>query len=524
MESSDIDFAELADGYANGLIFATSLCGRFLCVARETLIYIYVLERGVPVPITSVVCPRRALEMKMDVSSGRHTIVALLEGRMGLVCELQYGRTVRGNGPVEVHVDIDGPERGTTSASIQTSCVNDYETGTNFQGRSMARTHRLFVQERDPASSDTISFPLTAPSDHLYFLSPRPGFESAKKLRLISSAAHPEDRPAISRKLFGRPTMSAFWGSFGFESTSHRPGSPSCDHYRAIPLSDGYHILFIDPSTGLLKLSCDAPLGGPTNLLRKITLVPPEQNMVPRLYSAAADLSQGVRIVVTYGDSLVLYSIPPDVIQLSQMEQNAKCWDAYNASTNPTLRRQRDHWLNYSIWPLAIRGTEVGRLAGVCELAIQTQPEILVWAFTHTSKCKTWRLCNYIDPVLVDKSLVCRNGIVHDAFSVNGSGDVIMTDASHALPINGSIDLHVTGEDTEIPQAERSVLVGFDGNSSGILKRIPKALAVENDEWVDYLDARGCSEARYQANGDVNMWYGTRDSGYREEDDDGEIQ
>ena len=157
MESSDIDFAELADGYANGLIFATSLCGRFLCVARETLIYIYVLERGVPVPITSVVCPRRALEMKMDVSSGRHTIVALLEGRMGLVCELQYGRTVRGNGPVEVHVDIDGPERGTTSASIQTSCVNDYETGTNFQGRSMARTHRLFVQERDPASSDTIS-------------------------------------------------------------------------------------------------------------------------------------------------------------------------------------------------------------------------------------------------------------------------------------------------------------------------------------------------------------------------------
>jgi hypothetical protein len=180
----------------------------------------------------------------------------------------------------------------------------------------------------------------------LYFLSPRPGFESAKKLRLISSAAHPEDRPAISRKFFGRPTMSAFWGSFGFESTSNRPGSPSCDHYHAIPLSDGYHVLFIDPANGLLKLGCDAPLGRPTKLLRKITFVPPEQNMVPRLYSAAADLSQGVRIVVTYGDSLVLYGIPPDVIRLSQMEQNAKSWDAYNASTNPTLRRQRNHWLN----------------------------------------------------------------------------------------------------------------------------------------------------------------------------------
>jgi hypothetical protein len=140
--------------------------------------------------------------------------------------------------------------------------------------------------------------------------------------------------------------MSAFWGSFGFESTSNRPGSPSCDHYHAIPLSDGYHVLFIDPANGLLKLGCDAPLGRPTKLLRKITFVPPEQNMVPRLYSAAADLSQGVRIVVTYGDSLVLYGIPPDVIRLSQMEQNAKSWDAYNASTNPTLRRQRNHWLN----------------------------------------------------------------------------------------------------------------------------------------------------------------------------------
>jgi hypothetical protein len=83
-----------------------------------------------------------------------------------------------------------------------------------------------------------------------------------------------------------------------------------------------------------------------------------------------------------------------------------------------------------------------------------------------------------------------------------------MTDVAHAAPVGGSIDLHVTGDRIEIPQAERSVLVGFDGNSSGILKRVPKALAVENDEWVDYLDVRGCSEARYEADGDVEMWYG----------------
>ena len=156
-ERSEVDFSELANGYAGGLVFATSLCSRFVCVARETLIYIYDLDNGVPVPITSVICPRRVLEVSMDVSSGRHAIAALLEGRMGLVCELHYGRTIRGNDPVEVHVDVDGQEKGTASASIQTSCVNDYETGMNLQGRSIARMHRPFVQERDPASFDTIS-------------------------------------------------------------------------------------------------------------------------------------------------------------------------------------------------------------------------------------------------------------------------------------------------------------------------------------------------------------------------------
>jgi hypothetical protein len=140
--------------------------------------------------------------------------------------------------------------------------------------------------------------------------------------------------------------MSAFWGSFGFESASRHPGSPSCDHYRAIPLSDGYHVLFIDPANGLLTLGCDAPLGGPTKLLRKITFIPPEQKAVPRLYRAASDLFQGVRIIVSYGDSLVLYSVPPDVIRLSQMEQSAKSWDAYNASTDFEMKHQRNHWLN----------------------------------------------------------------------------------------------------------------------------------------------------------------------------------
>lgn len=61
----------------------------------------------------------------------------------------------------------------------------------------------------------------------------------------------------------------------------------------------------------------------------------------------------------------------------------------------------------------------------------------------------------------------------------------------------------------ELPHADRSNIVGYDGSASGIWKKMPKALAVENDGWLDYLDVRGCSEAWYDSEGDVIMWNGS---------------
>ena len=104
--------------------------------------------------------------------------------------------------------------------------------------------------------------------------------------------------------------------------------------------------MFIDPISGRLALGCDAPLGGPTKLLRKVMFISPEGNAVPRLYSAANDLSQGVRVVVTYNDSIVLYSVPPDMIRLSHMEQKAERSEVHDASSHSTNGRPRNHWLN----------------------------------------------------------------------------------------------------------------------------------------------------------------------------------
>ncbi|KAF2474668.1 uncharacterized protein BDR25DRAFT_280115, partial [Lindgomyces ingoldianus] len=468
VEVSQTEFTDLANGYpgsegrlSSGLIFTTSICGRLLLVARETLIFVYELQSAHLRPLTSVSCPRRVLSMSMDMSSGRNAIAALLEGRMGMVCELRLGHDSWEN-LSEIPMESHGhPCRSSAQSSIHTSGASEFEVSmdvadhgsfvrpyssrrsadeqeqTSFNSIDVQSNHdaislqgtddqntygqnwinhtwnlklraapiveengihanstvgcarsipietgtstfyRHLCSEDDPPRSVSICpqrrcvafgcsagielhwvdalteqslsrwFPLTAPSDYLYFLPPRPGFESAKKLRLISSAAHPEDRPAISRKFFtSRPTVSSFWGSFGFENIGNRSGIATCDHYRAVPLSDGHHVLFIDPPSGNLFLGCDAPLGGPTKLLRKILFIPPEQDQLPRIYTAAADLSWGARVAVVFGDNIVLYSVPPDVFTLSRLEQKAESWDVYTAPPFSTEGRTRDHWLN----------------------------------------------------------------------------------------------------------------------------------------------------------------------------------
>jgi hypothetical protein len=644
-ENSQIDFAEFANGHtastgdqSAGLVFSTSICGRFVLAARDTLIIVYSCWGPSLTPVTSVVCPRRVLSMSMDVSCGHHAVAALLEGRMGMVSELHYicdaehasqaescSRRSESKPCTEFRAAAipsrvgDYYERMQSSA--QTSCelrrssphltgrsmdsfssidVRSYQQGLCLRDVDDKRTHdqnlinqswnlnihglphdhklsnqeanescshcipiecgistfyRHLCSEDDPPRSVAIcpqrrcvafgcsagielhwvdaltgqsvsrQFPLTAPSDHLFFLAPRPGFESAKKLRLISSAGHPDDRLAITRNFFlCRPTLNSFWGSLGFESNTRRS---HCDHYHAIPLSDGHHVLFVDPASNKLVLGCDAPLGGLTKLLRKVILEPPEDSARPRLYAAATDFSQGARIVTAYGDTIVLYSIPPNILALSQSEQKAETMGPSTASMSVTSEFGTNHWLNWwdgpslsipsscssqnntSIWPIALRGTGIGTLKAVSALAIQTRPDISIWAFSHASQGRCWSLRNYVDPVAWSQRYVCHKGVVHDAYSCDDTGDVIMRDTTSSSPAYSDFSLHVDGEHDEYLRTERSVVLGFDGHASGVMKRMPKALAVENDNWVDLVDVRGCSEAWYDGDGDVVMFYGT---------------
>jgi len=201
-------------------------------------------------------------------------------------------------------------------------------------------------------------FPLAAPSEFLFFLPARENVDPRKKLRLISSAAGPGAAPltrsdtthtkwrywqtsalqgrrqSMTRLFFGNLPLPTATISTGQWSNSLMPiGRQSddvqgvlrtvdCDHYRAVPLSDGTHLLFTDPLTGLLCLGADAPLGGPTKLARKVVFTPPPGNgedreqSHPRRYTAGKELRWGVRVVAAHQDgTIILYNVPRDLFE-----------------------------------------------------------------------------------------------------------------------------------------------------------------------------------------------------------------
>ncbi|KAJ9604990.1 hypothetical protein H2200_010379 [Cladophialophora chaetospira] len=208
-------------------------------------------------------------------------------------------------------------------------------------------------------------FPLAAPSDYLYFLPPRPGVDSRRKLRLISSAAGPV-APRLVRSdssptkwkywpspvAFGRrqSLTRLFFGNLPFPSpagdrspVSENPTQTEevqgvlrtvdCDHFHAIPVSDGFHLVFTDPGSGLLCLGSDAPLGGPTKLVRKLMFIPPDQDCeripYPLRYAVGKALDWGLRLVVVYDNSqVILYNVPADIFkQLRDQKGTMDIWD-----------------------------------------------------------------------------------------------------------------------------------------------------------------------------------------------------
>ena len=547
--TSETDFSELSTGYnpsrmgssqqGSGIHFTVSVCCRFVLVTEGCLIYVYSLRDsaskeqpygGHLLPVTTVICPHRILAVSMDTSSQRFAVAALLEGRVGLVCDLHENRpspsrrqstpqalsniaracrgsissSVSSNDPIVTEntspheyatFRLRPSDRALARAVAETSLPNvhgsmdasmsweddSFVAAKRWSSRSLPTKagyipletgirsiYRNLCSAEDPPRSVAICpqrrciafgcsagielhwidaltgqdlnrwFPLTAPSDFLYFLPPRPGVDSAKKLRLISSACHPNEKGGLVGRFFPDTSISAAghhgmtWdeGISDLSAWNHAwRGSGWSNHYRAVPISDGWNVLFTDSMDGNLCLGTDAPPGaGATKLTRRFIFAGPtefEKTVVPRVYAAGHELRWGVRVAVGYGEAIWLFVLPPDV---------------YFAHQGKTGERQDEQATDAVEDPIRIEGVNVGYMQGLVDLAVDASGgDVTIWSFAIDGMAYAWQIVGR--QRVVEKRIVLKDGTVTALLDSDWETYLFYTSQPAAVHFDGAAPL-----------------------------------------------------------------------------------
>ena len=481
--------------------FHVSNCGHYLLVTVDCRIYVYHLltkktgsrpqlnaedERDLDLALVAcVTCPFGVVTTTMDTSSSKLVIAALLRNRVGMVCDLTApndagyenlkhaaplrspgagGSSMRRGTPLmEVTAkhyfhDVCSTEDRPRSIAICSGrhCVA-FGSGTNVELHWIdEKTSRECRQQ----------FPMSQPSEILHFL-PKQS-ESPAELRLISSLAGPatpschchsasqgERHQPCPLRLLADVQCFTRWTPEQNSSLSLLRAT-HCHHYRAIPINDSMHILFIEPRTNQLCIGSDAPIGGSTSLTRALVCVPPPSNathdtkeeLAPTVFAAGSNLDWGLRIVAAYGDRIVLYSVPLDVFNVIRKEREkqgenvigdsdlARDWFLENNQRSQKRRdslvqTQNGDWepllsVSYrptaTMWPFKIYGKQIGRMPNVVELAIQTSSGgARVWAFGASGKT------NIIDVDTFTSPARQASDIPYKLLSISTDGNIAST-------------------------------------------------------------------------------------------------
>lgn len=307
----------------------------------------------------------------------------------------------------------------------------------------------------DPVTGEDLHrwFPLSAPSDFLYFM---PSCRDADPVvRLMASTKYLNNTSADEEQsLESVPCLNLPWGSWSLRiDLSKTTAAAMCDHYQAVPLSDGFHVLFIDPASGMLCLGTNAPLGAPLKLFRRVVFLPPEGRSVPTTYAAGAALTGGLRVAAAYDDEIVLYSVPADILVLSRVgSSNSGLQCGAGDSLRPSSSTEDEpnmDWLDWwpcedeaddsshssmwSPWPLYVRGIPGGRLVGLVELAVHNGPPLTIWAFSSNGNAAAWQLDPGKSPSVVAQRAIVTDGCMADVAEVDNDGDVHMKDCPELL-------------------------------------------------------------------------------------------
>lgn len=259
------------DYFGGGIVptskFNVSICGNYLLVTSGTMIYVYHLltkrtglreskpfadisDKDISL-LATIPCPNGVVSATIDTSAAKFVVAALLLDRIGMVCDVapthDSGSTFHDSS--RHYYDVCSPEDPPRSVSVCPGrrCVA-FGGGSGIELRWVDEISKQDCRKH---------FPMSQPSEILHFL-PNPS-ETPEELRLITSLAGPGVLGCQCHNGESRPTCKSHLEADVHSLTSLDPKDKQnlshvrathCHHYRAIPLNDGLHILFIEPRTG----------------------------------------------------------------------------------------------------------------------------------------------------------------------------------------------------------------------------------------------------------------------------------
>lgn len=451
----------------------------------------------------------------MDTTWARNHVAVLLQGRLGLVFEIQ-GLPVL---PVKYSNQNKQCNCGTQEAShplpLQAKLQSThYNVGTaDCPPRSVAICpHRSYVafgsssaieiHNNDRSAKQNVRrFALSTPSDYIYFLPPGDANDPRRKLRLISAASISDCHAGSLQDVLGglglnendftpqvpviisrletseleedalnvytimEQQLFASLGPFAnqrrewtrTERILPRPRLATADNYRAVPLSDGSHILFTDPKTRYLSLVCDDPKWSRAGVVTKVKFVPPAAacESAPLMYAVGRDLAHGVRIAAVFPTTrwteglgfqpgeqiLAFYTLPPDMFRdisstnslLSLVDsqgehQWAHWWLTLQHTVQPYLKakhsglKSKDNPNPRPKYPIDVHGQVVAVCSGIVDLSVGLGPDMMIWAYGREGLARCWAL-NTGDTRLVRRHAILSDGSMR---KVDGDGDLTM--------------------------------------------------------------------------------------------------
>ncbi|KAL4916085.1 hypothetical protein BDW62DRAFT_111179 [Aspergillus aurantiobrunneus] len=448
--------------------FHVSGCGNYLLVISGCNIHIYQLlarrtAKSMPMSaedlrntdiatVACITCPVEIVSAAIDTSTSQFTLAALMHNRLGMICNL-------------VPVDWWDSDRsqGVFYDATGSRSVRNGQFG-NMYSMKMSSRHFYYdvCSAQDPPHSISICpghrcaafgsdtgielrwvdyqtnkdcrkhISMSQPSEILHFMPTQP--DTPLEFRLISSLAGPGmEACSCQHPAPGKSSPCCPFHSMENDVQTFSRWTPEqkeqvglvrttqCHHYRAVPVNDGVHVLFVEPRGGFLCVGSDAPIDGPTSLIRALVCVPPFENNtpgatrdapLPTAFASGSDLNWGLRVVAAYGDRLVFYSVPLDVFNVLKKERERQ-GDGVMADSDLArdffLNQQRGHRRRSSLaqnqngdwefllsisyrptammWPFKIYGKEIGRVQDVVELSLQSSHGgARIWAFSSSGR------------------------------------------------------------------------------------------------------------------------------------------